>query len=90
MLEPLKKQSQSWKSHGEVLEICFWKRVRTPEDVFSDKETLDSKLLRLFFSIFHQHMYSHCPSVHILIISVTYTTFISRTMEYFFHFLMMP
>ena len=29
ILEPLKNQSESLKSPGKVLEICFWKRVRT-------------------------------------------------------------
>ena len=29
ILEPLKNQSESLKSTGKVLEICFWKRVRT-------------------------------------------------------------
>ena len=28
ILEPLKNQSESWRSPGKVLEICFWKRVR--------------------------------------------------------------
>ena len=28
-LEPLKNQSESWKGLGKVLEIFFWKRVRT-------------------------------------------------------------
>ena len=25
----LKNQSECWKSPGKVLEICFWRRVRT-------------------------------------------------------------
>ena len=29
ILEPLKNQFESIKSPGKVLEICFWKRVRT-------------------------------------------------------------
>jgi len=29
LLESWKNQSESWKSPGKVLEICFWKRVRT-------------------------------------------------------------
>ena len=29
ILEPLKNQSEFWKSPEKVLEICFWRRVRT-------------------------------------------------------------
>ena len=74
ILEPLKNQSESWRSPGKVLEICFWKRVRTLCTLMlTESDSLS--LLAAFasnwiinspfrYSQTHSKCFSHTPGSH--------------------------